>query len=81
MSRFVPELTGAAPVLEPKKPSRPGITPEIGMRMRWQGYSAVVVGIDDRGVSVKVGGASRLTIDYGETVAIDGRRVRLQRPA
>ena len=81
MSRFVPELTGAAPALEPKKPSRPGITPEIGMRMRWQGYSAVVVGIDDRGVSVKVGGASRLTIDYGETVAIDGRRVRLQRPA
>lgn len=79
-SRFVGELfTEAVPQPRSAKPTDERAA-EVGLKVTWQGYRAEVVGLAAETAVIRVGSASRMRIPFGETVTVNGRRVRLAPP-
>ncbi|HEX2153192.1 MAG TPA: ATP-dependent DNA helicase UvrD2 [Acidimicrobiia bacterium] len=79
-SPFVGQLHRPAPEPTREKVTPLTVTAETGMRLRWQGFAAVISDLEDDAAVVTIGSTSRMRIRWGETVSIDGRRVRLTAP-
>ncbi|MFP3914620.1 MAG: ATP-dependent DNA helicase UvrD2 [Actinomycetota bacterium] len=80
-SPFVRELEGEAPPPPVRSTAGPERRAEVGLEMRWQGFSAVVTALEDEAAVVRVGAASRMRVPWGDPVVVDGRRMRLSPPA
>ncbi|HSJ35400.1 MAG TPA: ATP-dependent DNA helicase UvrD2 [Acidimicrobiia bacterium] len=83
LSPFVANLT-EPPAPATARPTRtsdaPGIAAEVGMVLRWQGYEAEIVAVEDEAALLRVGAASRMRVRWGETIEAGGRRGRLISP-
>lgn len=82
LSPFIANLTQppAAPDAPPESETRSGIQAEVGLELRWQGYQAEIVAVEDQAALLRVGGASRMRVRWGETVEAGGRRGKLAPP-
>jgi DNA helicase II / ATP-dependent DNA helicase PcrA len=82
LSPFVGNLTQppAAPKARPDNSVTSCLPAEVGLELRWQGYEAEIVAVEKEAALLRVGGASRVRVRWGETVEAGGRRGRLGPP-
>lgn len=83
LSPFIANLTQppAATESPPETVSGSGVSAEVGLELRWQGYQAEIVAVEEEAALLRVGGASRMRVRWGETVEAAGRRGKLSPPA
>lgn len=79
-SPFVAQMHQVAPKVVADRPDTPARPATTGMSFRWQGFDATVVELAPDHAVVTVGSASRMRVPWGETVTIDGARIRLESP-
>ncbi|MGA7269917.1 MAG: ATP-dependent DNA helicase UvrD2, partial [Acidimicrobiia bacterium] len=80
-SPFVGELYRPATEQETTRSPVVEVEARPDLELTWQGYRATVISAEARAALVKVGNASMIRVPWGETVTVEGKRVRLVEPA
>ncbi len=94
-SPFIRELTTPAPPVRDEPPEseasavrrrkdssrrKPTVAAELGLELRWGGYTGEVIELDDEHCRIRLDGAAKMRIPYGDEVTVDGRTVTLAGP-